>query len=102
MFGHFWHGVKQHILVRHDHHRHIAAKPFAHFARTIARSIHNVIARNIALGGRDHPFIAFAPRACGGAKAFNPCPQIARALGQRLGQLCGVNIAIIGIIKRAF
>ena len=97
----FGHGIEQHILMRHHHHRHIAAKPFADLPRVISGSVHHILAADIAFMGVNNPIFAFAGDTRGRAKPFDLCAQSPRAFGKRLGQLCRINIAIVGIVKRA-
>ena len=96
-----WHSVKDQILMAHHHHRQITAKHFAHFARIVTRRIDHDIAGDLALWRGKNPFFAHTFCARHGAKPLDMRAQIARALGQGLGQLRRINIAVIGIIERA-
>ena len=97
--------VGEHVLVAHHHHRHrapaIGFEPLANALGVITGCIDHEFTADIAFVGVDDPFAVLARHPCCGRKAQYFCPQIARALGQRLGQLRRINIAIIGIIKRA-
>ena len=93
--------IKQHILMAHHHHGQITAKPFAHLAGIIACGVDHDFAANVALGRGYHPFIAFTPHTCGGAEAFDARAHLARALGQGLGQLSRINVAVIGVVQSA-
>ena len=97
--------IGEHILVAHHHHRHltpaIGFEPLADALGVITGCIDHEFTAYIALIGLDDPFAVFARHPCCGGKAQYFCPQITRAFGQRLGQLRRINIAIIGIIKRA-
>ncbi len=47
------------------------------------------------------PVVALAPHAGGRAEPLDPRAHLPRALGQRLRQLRGVDVAVIGVIQRA-
>ena len=97
--------IGEHILVAHHHHRHrapaIGFEPLANALGVIARGIDHIFTADIAFVGLDDPFAVLARHPSCGRKAQYFCPQITRTLGQCLGQLRRINIAIIGIIKRA-
>jgi hypothetical protein len=59
------------------------------------------LAADLALLGLDDPFAVLAPTPVAGAEPQDLRAQVARALGQRLGQLRGVDVAIVGIVERA-
>ena len=89
----------------HDHHRHRAPakgfEPFTDALRVISRSIDHIVTANIAFFGFYDPFAILPVHADRGGKAQDCCAHIARTFGKRLGQLRGINIPVIGIIKRA-
>ena len=62
----FFYGLRQHILVRHGHHRHVAAKPLADFLRAIACGVDHVLTADVALFSLNHPLVAFTACAGGG------------------------------------
>src|SRR6185312_5643028 len=85
----------------HHHHRHGAAEHFADFRRTVAGGVDDDFAADFAFRGFHHPFAVFAAHAGNGAEADDLCTQVTRALGQRLRQLRGVDVAVVRIVKRA-
>jgi hypothetical protein len=91
--------------VAHHHHRHgapaIGLEPLAHALRVVAGGVDHDLAADVALFGMDDPFAVFAADAGGGAEAQDRGAHVARALGQRLGQLCRVDVAIGGVVERA-
>ena len=100
-FSKFGDRVEEQVLMAHHHHRHGAAEHRAHLARIVTRRVYHLFAAHLALGCHDNPFIAFAPHTGHGAEAFDARAHLPRALGQGLGQLRGVDIAIVGIVERA-
>ena len=97
----FGNRVEQQILMAHHHHRQVTAKEFADLPSIIPRRIHHVFTADLALGGRDQPCVAIPPHPGRRAKPFNPRAHLTCALGQSLSQLCGVNVAVIGVVERA-
>ena len=93
------HRVEQHVLMAHHHHRQVAPEPFRHFARVIARRVHHHVAANFPLRRRHNPLIPNPPHPQGWTKPLNPPPQRPRALGQRLGQLRRINVAVIRVVQ---
>jgi hypothetical protein len=93
------------ILVAHHHHRHgapaIGLEPFADALGVIARGVDDDLAADRALFGLDDPFAPFTAHAGRGAEAQDLRAHVARALGQRLGELRRVDVAIVGIVERA-
>ena len=95
----FGNGVEQHVLMAHHHHRHVAAEPFADLARIVAGGIDHDLAADVALWGLDDPLVPLAPHAGGGAEALDPRAQRPRALGQGLGELRRIDVAVIGVVQ---
>jgi hypothetical protein len=97
--------LEDQVLVAHHHHRHGAPaeglEPFADALGVVAGGVHHDLAADVALFGMDDPLAVLAADAGGGAEAQDRGAQVARALGQRLGQLRGVDVAIGGVVERA-
>ena len=89
----------------HHHHRHraptIGFEPFANPLGVVPGSIDHKFTADIALVSLHDPIVPVAQHPCRRRETQDFCPQIPCSFGQRLGQLCGINIAIIGIIQRA-
>ena len=89
----------------HDHHWHGAPaegfEPFADLLSIVARGIHDIFGADIAFLGVDDPFAIFAGDTGCGREAVDLCAEIAGALGEGLGQLRGVDIAVHRIEERA-
>ena len=93
--------VEDQVLMAHHHHGHVATEPLAHLAGVIAGGVDDILAGDVALGRRDDPFITRASCPGCGAEANDPRPEVARALGKRLGQLRRVDVAVIGVVECA-
>ena len=79
--------LEQDVLMAHHHHRHFTAEHAAHLGGTVAGCIDDDLAADLALWRRDHPFAILAANAGDRAESDDFRAHIARALGERLGQL---------------
>ena len=86
------------ILVLHADHRQVEPDHAADLARPVARGIDHGLAGDRAILGHDPPFAAGVRSiASTGFLPVDRRPGIARALGQRLGHLRGVDVAIVRV-----
>ena len=90
----------------HGHHRYFASaignKPASDFLCAIAGGIHDVFAAHFALFGFNDPFVVLSPHTSDRAKAYDARTSIASTFGERLSQLGGINVAIVGVVQTAF
>ena len=88
--------------MRHRDDRHVAPDHRHHFARAIARCIHQILASGVAV------VCSYAPLATrhsldpdDAGEALDLRAEIARALGEGLGQLAGVDVAVERVVQAA-
>ena len=80
----------------------IGFEPFAHALRIIPGRVHDLLAGDVALGCVHNPFPArILANAGGGAETLDPRAHLPCTLGEGLRQLCGVDIAIVGVPEAA-
>ncbi len=85
----------------HHHHRHFAAEHPAHFGGPVAGCVDDIFATDFPLLGDHHPFVAFAAHAGDRTEADDPGAVVAGALCQGLGELGGIDVAVIRVVERA-
>ena len=90
------------VLVLDGNDRHVQPDHGPGLAREIAAGGDHMLTGDVALAGVDHPFAVRLLRDAGdGGVAINGGAQLARALGQGLGQVGGLDIAVIGMLDGA-
>jgi hypothetical protein len=90
------------ILVLDRDDRDVEAEHLAGLTHEIAGGGHQVLAGYVALIGGDLPFAGRRLGNCGDAGlAVDPSAAVAGALGERLGQVGGLDIAVIGMLDGA-
>ena len=100
-FFNFWHRVGQKVLVAHaDHWYPAVAQHLANFLCAIASGVHDVFTLDLTLGGFQRPFLGGWIKAgtFKRAETLNMAAHRTRAFGQRLCQLCWVNVTIGWVI----
>ena len=95
------HGVEHDVLVLHRHRGHLAAEEPADLAGAVAGGVDDVLTADRALAGLDHPFAALAAHPGDRAEADDGLAEVAGALGQRLGELGRVDVAVMGVVEAA-
>ena len=82
------------ILVRQRHAGHVAPEHGADLVRAIAGGVDHIFTADLALRRRQHPFAILAAHTGDRAEADDLGTHVAPALGQGLGQLRRVDIAV--------
>ena len=85
----------------HHHHRHVAAEQPSHFLGAVAGGVDDGFAADLALGRGQHPFALVATGGGHRAEADDFLAHVARALGERLGELRRIDVAVVGVVERA-
>ena len=94
------------ILVLHHHHRNgtsaIGLEPLADALGIVASGVDHIVGGDIAFFSVDDPaFVSLLGDACRGREAKDFLAHVARALGEGLSELSGVNIAVCRIVEHA-
>ena len=90
------------ILMLYRNDRNADADHLSRASREVARSRHDMFAGDVALVGDDLPFPAREPHDRGhGRMAVDLAAALARAARQRLGQVGGLDVAVLGVLDRA-
>ena len=87
--------------MRHHHHRQVAVEHPGNLAGVVTGGVHDDFAADLTLGGGDDPFVILTPNGGDGAETLDFRPHLAGAGGERLGQLGGVDVAVVGVIEGA-
>ena len=90
----------EHVLVRHGDDRHLAAEHGADLSGAISGGIHHVLAADVSLRGLHHPFTV-APHPGDRAEPHDDGAEVPCALGEGLGQLGRIDVAVVRVIETA-